>query len=425
MGYLELLVEMLRDGAQGLGEGFRAAQGRWLEAQQLPDGGFPGRNGPSDAYYTDFALRALEMVAPASPAFTRAAAWLASDRPAPRDLVGAFAELSCHRTLAAHGMSSRQLPAERDYASRAPHGMTTSGVGRTPLSYGGAAPRGDPAGVATRRARRGVQRRASQLPCRPGRSSFTTRWRAGMEFAQQTPKRSPEGFCMEPDTCATQPRRRHFSRLRRSKRPLRTANGVGGPGTPGNPLSQALAAHSLDSGGFSAPGSGGLSAYASFLGTLCRELLGEPTDAARAGAAVRALRRDDGGFAERAGEAHSQTNATAAVVALLVMAGGPSGDEADGVARFLTGMQGDDGGLRAHADAPEGDLLSTFTGLLTLLAVTHEPPIDIPGLGRFVRAVARPGGGFGACPSDTGADVEYAYYGIATLALLRTMAGER
>ena len=31
------------------------------------------------------------------------------------------------------------------------------------------------------------------------------------------------------------------------------------------------------------------------------------------------------------------------------------------------------------------------------------------------------GGGFGAMPGDSGADVEYTFYGIATLSLLRTL----
>jgi len=294
---------MLRDGARHLSDDFRAAQAAWLEAQQLPDGGFPGRGGSSDAYYVDFALRALDLVAPAaSSACERAAGWLTSHRPAPRDLIAAFAELSCRRTLGARG-----------------HGV-----------------------------------------------------RLDEEL-----------------------------------------------------LTGVIAARALDDGGFSAPGSGGLSAYASFVGALCREMLGEPTDVARAAEAVRALRRADGGFAERPTEAHSQTSATAAAVALVVMGGGPARDEAEGVVRFLAAMQAADGGLRAHARAPEADLLSTFTGLLTLPAVTDEPPIDLPALARFVRSVARPGGGFGACPTDAGADVEYTYYGIATLALLRTMAGER
>ncbi len=297
-----MLAEMLREGAERLGDRFRAAQATWLEAQQRPDGGFPGRDGPSDAYYTDFALRALDLIAPDSPAFARAAAWLASDRPVPGDLVGAFAELSCRRTLSARGLAVR-LDEEL--------------------------------------------------------------------------------------------------------------------------LTGVIAVQALDDGGFAAVGSRELSAYAGFLGAICREMLGEPADVARAADAVRPLRRADGGFAERAREARAQTSATAAAVALLVMAGGPTTDEAEGVARFLAEMQAPDGGLRAHADALEGDLLSTFTGLLTLLAVTDQPPIDVPALARFVRTVARPGGGFGACPTDTGADVEYAYYGIATLALLRTMAGER
>ena len=60
-------------------------------------------------------------------------------------------------------------------------GVTAIVVGRCRSSYGGAAPRGGCVAAATRSARGRAQRRPSQLPCRPGRSSFTAHRRAGME----------------------------------------------------------------------------------------------------------------------------------------------------------------------------------------------------------------------------------------------------
>ncbi|MGD9497415.1 MAG: prenyltransferase/squalene oxidase repeat-containing protein [Armatimonadota bacterium] len=297
MGYLDLLDVALRPGAEALSEDFAALQVAWIEARQRPDGGFAGRAGGSDLYYTDFALRALDLLAPESSAFAAAADFLRSQAP-PADVVGAFSALSCARLLARHGH---------------------------PVDL---------------------------------------------------------------------------------ERPL---------------LAAVVARQARLEGGFAAPGTAELSAYASFLGTLCREMLGEPTDLKRSARAVCALRCDDGGFGEREEQPRAQTNATAAAVALLAMAGALTEGEARAAGGFLAAMQGPDGGLRAHAEAPAGDLLSTFTGLLTLTMVGGVEALDLPALGRFVRATARAEGGFAASAADPGADVEYAYYGIGTLALLRSM----
>jgi len=300
VGYLDLLDGILRGGAQALGGDFIDAQVTWIEGRQAPDGGFPGRAGPADIYYTDFALRALDLVAPDSPAFAGASEYLRRSPRAPDDVVGAFSLLSCERLLSRRGIAV---------------GLDRSGPARV------------------------------------------------------------------------------------------------------------LAAHALPDGGFGAPGAGEISAYDSFLGTLCREMLGEDPGIERAAVAVRRLHRPSGGFAEREAGEHAQTNATAAAIAVLVMAEDLRDEEAEGAARFLIAAQALGGGLRAHPAAPEADLLSTFTGTLTLSMLGSGGELDLPAVGRFVGAVARSGGGFGASLCDDGADVEYAYYGIATLALLRSIVG--
>jgi geranylgeranyl transferase type-2 subunit beta len=134
---------------------------------------------------------------------------------------------------------------------------------------------------------------------------------------------------------------------------------------------------------------------------------------------ILAYRRPDGGFSDVPESVAGQTNSTAAAVGVLASHGQLGQDDRTGVIAFLQGMQGEDGGLRAHAAAPEGDLLSTFTGLLTLVQVDGVVGLDLPALGRFLKAVALPGGGFCASCTDTEADVEYAYYGVAALALLK------
>lgn len=330
---LDRIEGPLRAGVARLGRPFIAAQVAWLEARQARGGGFSGRAGPPDAYYTDFALRALDLVAPDSPAFAAAAPFVRR-QPPPVDLVGAFSRLSCERILLRRGLG------------------------------------------------------AGSPTCDEQRESGAHASRAGS--------------------------------------PIYDASAHGDE-TPGARLldHEALRAvverQALPGGGFAVrPGSTELSAYRSLLGALGLQMLGlEPMPAA---GPLRSLRRDSGGFAERPGELRAQTSATAAVLAVLALEGALTVEEADGAARFLATMQGADGGLRAHATAPAGDLLSTCTGLLTVGAAAVET-LDLPALGRFARSVARSGGGFGATPSDPGADVEYTWYGLATLALLYAAAG--
>ncbi|MGC9319191.1 MAG: prenyltransferase/squalene oxidase repeat-containing protein [Armatimonadota bacterium] len=299
MGYLELLDGILRSSAHALGEGLIDAQAAWIEAQEAPGGGFAGRQGRADLYYTDFALRALDLVAPQSTAFeTTAKRFLGEPFPGIHSLLDAFSMLSVDRLL-----RRRSLVARID--------------------------------------------------------------------------------------------RGH--------------------------LAEVVARQSLPGGGF-ASASGELSAYSTFLGSLCLQMLGEVApEVPDPSAAVQALERPSGGFAERADSDRAQTNATAAVAAVLLIRGVLETGAARGAAEFVSIMQAEDGGIRAHADAPGGDLLSSFTGLLTLVMLGSPAALDLPALARFVRSAAGPQGGFGASPSDAGADVEYTYYGIASLALMRSM----
>ena len=62
-------------------------------------------------------------------------------------------------------------------------------------------------------------------------------------------------------------------------------------------------------------------------------------------------------------------------------------------------------------------------GCLTLWGLGGLPQIDAAGVARFLRRMAHPGGGFLACDGDDAADVEYTYYGVGTLALLRLLTG--
>ena len=56
---------------------------------------------------------------------------------------------------------------------------------------------------------------------------------------------------------------------------------------------------------------------------------------------------------------------------------------------------------------------------LTLWGLGGLQPIDVAAVARFLRSTAQAGGGFLACYGDEVPDVEYTYYGVGTLALLR------
>jgi geranylgeranyl transferase type-2 subunit beta len=60
-GYLETLTVRLATGLAELDEDVRRRQAAYLLEAQQPDGGFAGREGGSDLYYTGFALRALSV----------------------------------------------------------------------------------------------------------------------------------------------------------------------------------------------------------------------------------------------------------------------------------------------------------------------------------------------------------------------------
>jgi geranylgeranyl transferase type-2 subunit beta len=77
MTYLPRLTARLADGVARLPAERRQRHARFLLASQNPDGGFSGREGGSDLYYTGFALRGLAVLDALSPAVcARAAAFL-------------------------------------------------------------------------------------------------------------------------------------------------------------------------------------------------------------------------------------------------------------------------------------------------------------------------------------------------------------
>src|SRR5436853_7785026 len=77
--YLEALTLRLAAAIAELPEDLRARHGKYLLAAQREDGGFAGREGGSDLYYTGFALRSLAMLGELyGPPAERAAGFLRS-----------------------------------------------------------------------------------------------------------------------------------------------------------------------------------------------------------------------------------------------------------------------------------------------------------------------------------------------------------
>src|SRR4051812_23332219 len=75
--YLPRLTTHLSDGLARLPEDMRSRHARYLLAAQNADGGFSGREGGSDLYYTGFALRGLAVLGVLTPEICeRAAAFL-------------------------------------------------------------------------------------------------------------------------------------------------------------------------------------------------------------------------------------------------------------------------------------------------------------------------------------------------------------
>lgn len=102
--YLEALDEALGAGVALLRPEFTSFQRDWLLAQQLPDGGFPGRRGASDLYYTEFALRLATLLDAPDALFARASDWLSGLPCAPRDVIECFSLLNSARLLGRRGL---------------------------------------------------------------------------------------------------------------------------------------------------------------------------------------------------------------------------------------------------------------------------------------------------------------------------------
>lgn len=101
---MDELADAVREGIALLPGRFARRQRRYLSAAQRPDGGFAGRRGGSDLYYTSFALRTADAVLLDDEAFWSAAAdWFARHGPGVADAVEGLCLLDSLATLGLHG----------------------------------------------------------------------------------------------------------------------------------------------------------------------------------------------------------------------------------------------------------------------------------------------------------------------------------
>ena len=154
--------------------------------------------------------------------------------------------------------------------------------------------------------------------------------------------------------------------------------------------------HSLrrEDGGYAkAPEGHAGSTYHTFLVVLVLELLEKPTPEAEQVIAFLNSRQDpEGGWREIRASKRAGTNPTAAAVATLRILTGETGSESgpfdhdtkELTLDYLCEMQTDEGGLRANTRIPIADLLSSFTGALTLDDLDSFDEMDVRLYRKFV-----------------------------------------
>ena len=179
-----------------------------------------------------------------------------------------------------------------------------------------------------------------------------------------------------------------------------------------------------DDGGYAkAPEGNAGSTYHTFLVLLVLQLIDKPIPQPEKVLAFLEARRDpDGGWHEIRVSKRPGTNPTAAAVAsLLILNAIDEQKNPELVATtldFLVEMQTEEGGLRANTRIPIADLLSSFTGALTLIDLQAFDEIDVDAYRTFVHAMQREKGGFRAAAWDDAHDLEYSFYGLGCMALL-------
>ncbi|MEL6110162.1 MAG: prenyltransferase/squalene oxidase repeat-containing protein, partial [Planctomycetota bacterium] len=174
-----------------------------------------------------------------------------------------------------------------------------------------------------------------------------------------------------------------------------------------------------DDGGFAkSPEGRAGSTYQTFLSVLCLELMGRrPTASDSVIDFIGSQAHSEGGYLEIRAAKRAGVNPTAAAIGTLKTL-----DALDQVSQsqtidFLAAMQSDEGGLSANTRIPFADLLSSCTGMITLVDLRATDAIDVGRIRSYAESMQAAEGGFTGFVLDEVADVEYTFYGLATLAL--------
>ncbi|MCO8125463.1 terpene cyclase/mutase family protein [Stieleria sp. TO1_6] len=303
LSYLQDLTLRLAAGASALDSQLRHTHAQWLIAQQRDDGGFAGREGDSDPYYTAFALRGLWILDALTPAVGNAAAAFLKTRLDKRegiiDLISLiFAAAICEMAVGAVVIDDDN-----------------------------------------------------------------THWADNVAALLESLRTDDGGF-----------------------------------------------AKSID-------GRAG-STYQTFLSVLCLELMGrQPQNPDAVLRFLQAQQHPDGGYLEIRAAKRAGVNPTAAAIGTLKTLGRLDQVDRESTIDFLAEMQSDEGGLTANTRIPFADLLSSCTGMITLGDLEAGDVVDRRAVHRYAESMQAAGGGFTGFALDHTADVEYTFYGLATLAL--------
>ncbi|MCH2178027.1 MAG: terpene cyclase/mutase family protein [Mariniblastus sp.] len=174
-----------------------------------------------------------------------------------------------------------------------------------------------------------------------------------------------------------------------------------------------------DGGYAKAPEGHAGSTYHTFLVMLVLQLIDHPiAEPESIISFLRGQQAEGGGWREIRASKRAGTNPSAAAFASLRMIDSVSDETRELTIDFLCEMQTDEGGLRANTRIPIADMLSSFTGGLTLQDMNAFGEIDVDLYQRFVNSLQLPGGGFLAAVWDEVHDVEYTFYGLGCMALI-------
>ena len=303
LSYLQDLTVRLAAGASRLDETVRQTHARWLASQQRADGGFAGREGESDPYYTAFALRGLLILDALTPEIGQAAAGFLRTRLNRKEGVVELISLIFGAAICEMGVGAEVV--------------------------------GDD----------------------------DVRWVDNVSELLQSLRTDDGGFAKTPE------------------------------GRAG-------------------------STYQTFLSVLCLELMGrQPDDPNSVLRFLSSQAHPEGGYLEIRAAKRAGVNPTAAAIGTFKTLGAIDQVDRAKTIDFLCEMQSDEGGLTANTRIPFADLLSSCTGMITLVDLDAADSVDVAAVRRYAESMQASGGGFTGFALDHTADVEYTFYGLATLSM--------